>query len=180
MNTRQAGMTLVELIVALAVAIVLMAIGIPAFQNLQATNRAAAQVNTLVTALNLARAEAVGRGTPVTICAKANDADCNTAAAASWRSGWLVVTDSDGSGDVNGNDEVIRAFASLPDNAVIDSSARFARFNTRGEHADGSTVQFRLRQPSAAVGSDRCVRVAPSGQIRTTRGTFDDLASCPP
>jgi len=67
-----AGLTLIELMVTLAVAIVLLAIGIPAFQGLASSNRASTQANGLVTALNLARSEAISRGIPVAVCARAS------------------------------------------------------------------------------------------------------------
>ena len=95
----QNGLTLIEMMVTLAVAIILVAVGIPAFRSITANNRAVAQSNALVTALNLSRGEAVKRGAPVTICRAANGA-CDDESN-DWASGWLVFEDSDSSGDMN-------------------------------------------------------------------------------
>jgi type IV fimbrial biogenesis protein FimT len=179
MNARQAGMTLVELMVALAVAIVLMAIGIPAFQNLQITNRAAAQVNGFVTALNLARAEAVGRGVPVSVCAKSTETDCD--AGGNWLNGWLVFTDPAGAGacdncdpaDASG-DEVVRSFGAPLGQVGFTGAPAFFRFNSRGERIDGGAESFLLVPSTTTTCSggrpeNRRIRVLGSGQITTTR-----------
>ena len=54
------GFTLIELIVTLAAAIVILAVGIPVFSTMIANNRAAADSNALVTALHSSAA----RGRP--------------------------------------------------------------------------------------------------------------------
>jgi type IV fimbrial biogenesis protein FimT len=175
MNTRQAGMTLVELMVALAVAIVLMAIGIPAFQNLQITNRAAAQVNGFVTALNLAKAEAVGRGAPVSVCSKASTDPANTACGdgANWVNGWQVFTDATGTaGALDGSDELVRVFGQPLGQVSFTGAPAFFRFNSRGERIDGGAESF-LLVPSTTCSSgrpeNRRIRILGSGQITTTR-----------
>ncbi len=177
MNMRQTGMTLVELMVALAVAIVLMAIGIPAFQNLQISNRAAAQVNGLVTALNLARAEAVGRGIPISVCPKASTDPANTACgvAANWVNGFQVYTDGSGTaGAFDGTDELIRVFAAPLGQVGFTGPPAFFRFNSRGERNDGGAESF-LLIPSTTIScsggrpENRRIRVMGSGQITTTR-----------
>ena len=63
------GFTLIELMVTLAVAIVILAVGIPVFSTMIANNRAAADSNALVTALQFARSEAVKRSAQVRVCA---------------------------------------------------------------------------------------------------------------
>ena len=51
----------------------------------------------MVTAFNLARMEAIRRGTPVSVCASADQASCS--GANDWASGWIVFTDANGSGN---------------------------------------------------------------------------------
>jgi type IV fimbrial biogenesis protein FimT len=90
----RAGFTLIELLVALAVAAVLLGMALPAFNNLVEQRTMAARVNEFVTAVNLARSEAIKRGGPVSIqvagaaaadnewgngyCVTANPGNCNT------------------------------------------------------------------------------------------------------
>ena len=96
------GFTLLELIITLAVAAILVTIGIPSFVETLRNNRLVTQTNELVATLNLARTEAIKRGVPVTICkASYTTATAPTACStsASWNSGWIVYADR---GSVNG------------------------------------------------------------------------------
>lgn len=86
MKRRQSGLTLVELMVTLAVAIIVLAIGIPAFTTMSARDMSAASVNALVTALQQARAEAISRGTGVSVQAESSD----------WLNGWFTCCDGVG------------------------------------------------------------------------------------
>ncbi len=104
------GFTLVELLVVLAVGAILLAIAFPGYAFLVNTSRLAAVTNDLVSAIQLARSEAVKRGTRVTVC-KTDDAMaampvCNTAA--SWQQGWLVFVDGGVRGVVDADDIVLR------------------------------------------------------------------------
>ncbi len=175
---RQSGLTLVELMVTLAVAITLLAIGIPAFQGIEANSRAAAQANALVTALTLARSEAVGRATPMTVCAAASATAC-AADSTGWVGGWLVFSDFDQDASTLAADEIVKVFDRPRGNPVITvTPARaFLRFNTRGENAAGEAVAIRLEQTGTTSSQDRCIRVAASGQITTTR--VEDSGTCP-
>ncbi len=99
----QSGLTLVELMVTLAVAIVLLAVGVPTYRSMVANNAIVAQTNGLVSALNLARSEAVKRGGFVAVCPKASadvaETDCG--GNGDWANGWHLFTD-DTSGSSGG------------------------------------------------------------------------------
>lgn len=86
------GFTLVELAVTLAVAAILLAIATPSFAELLRRNRLAAANNELVTALQVARAEALRRGRPVAVCASADQRSC--AGSKDWATGWVVFEDN--------------------------------------------------------------------------------------
>lgn len=85
------GFTLVELMITILLAAIVLTLGIPSFNQTIRTNRVATQVNELVTALNLARSEAIHRGLGVTVCASADQATCS--GSKDWRTGWIVITD---------------------------------------------------------------------------------------
>jgi len=92
MRASSRGFTLVELIVALAVAAILLAMAVPSLGDLLRNNRLAAANNELVTSLNVARAEALRRGRPVTVCASADQRSC--ASSNNWATGWVVFEDT--------------------------------------------------------------------------------------
>lgn len=89
---RCAGFTLTELIVTVAIAAIVMAIGIPAFRETMSQNRLTTTVNSFVAALNLARSEAIKRGTRVTLCKSADGATC--AVTGGYEQGWMVFVDA--------------------------------------------------------------------------------------
>lgn len=62
------GVTLIELMVALALAAIVLTIGIPSFRSIIENNQLTTRTNEIVTLLNLARSDAVRRGAPVSIC----------------------------------------------------------------------------------------------------------------
>ncbi len=85
------GFTLIELMITIIIAAILFSIAIPSFTDTIAANRLTTSANELVTALNLARSEAIKRGMQVTIR--------NKGAATQWESGWDVFVDIDGNGN---------------------------------------------------------------------------------
>ena len=86
-------MTLIELMVALAIGVILLTIGIPAFQTMMQGNQATGSANEMLGAIRLARSEAVKRAAPVTLCPK--NADNSGCVAGAWQNGWLLFTDAD-------------------------------------------------------------------------------------
>lgn len=91
MTARDAGFTLVELMVTVVVAAILLAVGVPSFRELIQNNRLATATNEVVATLHLARSEAVKGNARVTVCKSANGTSCVTSG--NWSQGWLVFTD---------------------------------------------------------------------------------------
>ncbi len=85
------GFTLIELMITMAIAAIVMAIGIPAFRDTVRENRLTTTVNSFVAALNLTRSEAIKRGTRVTLCKSADGATC--AVSGGYEQGWVVFVD---------------------------------------------------------------------------------------
>jgi len=83
------GFTLIELLVLVGIIGIVVTIGIPNFSQTIARNRLTTYANDLLTAINIARSEAVKRGVQVTILRKG-------ANAGQWESGWDIFVDSGG------------------------------------------------------------------------------------
>lgn len=86
------GFTLIELIITVAIAAVVVVVGIPMFRETVSQNRLTATVNNFVTALNLTRSEAIKRGTRVTLCKSTDGATC--AVTGGYEQGWIVFVDA--------------------------------------------------------------------------------------
>jgi type IV fimbrial biogenesis protein FimT len=89
---KQDGFTLAELIVTVAIAAIVLTVGIPSFQETMRKNRAAAHMNEMLTVLNLARGEAAKRGQRVSLCPSTNGASCT--GGTNWSNGWIMFTDT--------------------------------------------------------------------------------------
>lgn len=128
----QRGFTLIELLVVVAVAAVVMTTSAPSFRDILRNNRLVAQSNQMVTALNLARSEAIKRNVRVTLCKTANPRDsaptCVTTG--NWSQGWIVFVDNTQTsgnvpGTIDGADERIRVFEPLAGNASLVGDTNF-------------------------------------------------------
>jgi type IV fimbrial biogenesis protein FimT len=177
MKRREKGLTLIELMVTLAVAIVLLAIGIPAYRSLDVNDRLAAQVNSIVGSLNQARLEAISAGVPVAVCAASSKAANTCAGSTNWANGWLVFQDGGSTpGAFDSGENLLRRAPPLSGSPLLADAVAFVRFDGKGERVDLdpkksnkdlNLVVLKLNQTGTTAGRDRWVCVNRAGQIRT-------------
>ena len=108
--TRQRGFSLIELLVTMAIAVILLTIGVPSFIDMMSSNTAASYGNDLLTDLNYARSEAITRGVTVTVCHSNVAATCS----GTWSDGWIVFANTNTAGTdnvVDPGDEMLRTHA---------------------------------------------------------------------
>lgn len=166
MLTRPHGVTLLELMTAVAVLGVLAAVGVPAFTSIVRNNQIAAESGNLVTALTLARSEALKRGVRVSVCGAAGAGACTEDP--DWSDGWLVFTDDFGDiGVIDANDEVIQAWPAPLSGVAVNTDAQSITFtrNARAEFAEA----FSLLKAGCGNDQQRQISVAISGRISLTR-----------
>lgn len=170
---KNTGVTLVELLVVLAVASILLAIVVPGYAYLVGTSRLAALTNDFVTALHLARSEAIKRGMRVTVCKTGNAQAAAPAcdAGAAWEQGWLVFVDSGARGVIDGNDSVLWVRDGVT-GATITPPHNYSRYvsylpsgNTQGS---GNLANGTLSL--CAAGSRRDIVINTAGRLRLQTG----------
>jgi type IV fimbrial biogenesis protein FimT len=109
MKRAQAGFTLLELMVVLAIAGVLFAVGIPAMGNFVRNSRITGAANDVMAALHFTRSEAIKRRLPVTLCTSASlVTDANpTCANSAFLTGWIAFVDTNQSGQRDAGEAVL-------------------------------------------------------------------------
>jgi len=109
MKRPQSGFTLLELMVVLAIAGVLFAVGIPAMGNFIRNSRITSAANDVMAALHFARSEAVKRRQPVTLCTSTSAVtDANpTCANSPFLTGWIAFVDLNQSGQRDAGELVL-------------------------------------------------------------------------
>ncbi len=91
---KHTGFTLTELMITLAIVGILLTVGVPSLKTLMQGNQLIASTNEIVSALHIARSEAIKLNTRVSICESSNGATCATTG--SWKNGWIVFIDGNG------------------------------------------------------------------------------------
>ncbi len=163
----QNGFTLIELVVTLAVAMIILTVGVPSFTTILRNAALTATANDLVGALNLARSEAVKRRVPTRLCKSNDGVSCATSA--DWEAGWLVFADDDRNG-VPATAEIIRVYPALANGYTLRANGNFGHwveFQPTGATlgSSGNSDTFRLCH-GAGVDFSRSVDVAPSGRVQ--------------
>ncbi len=139
------GFSLLELLVTLAIAAIVLGIGLPSFKQVMADSQMTAVSNALVYSVHTARSESVERMQPVGICTSTNPmelaAGCDNGVG--YDSGWIVYVDEDGNGSRNGNETVVHrveapgaAFSFTPDNVYANQ----IYFNASGSSVNVANV----------------------------------------
>jgi type IV fimbrial biogenesis protein FimT len=157
------GFTLIELMVTVAILALVLGIAIPSFQDFVRRNRMAAATNNLVSALALARSEAVRRAARVTI------------ASADWSGGWQVFVDTGTVGDSSDADDIVLrvyqpnaggAAAITPDANFSDYISYLPSGESMGSGGSGSG-DFEL----CIDGNARVVSINNTGRVSTASGS---------
>lgn len=103
------GFTMIEILVSIAILGVLIAIAIPSFSNTIKRYRISAIRDELTASLQMARSEAIRRGTQIIIMRNTVNCVFDMPDSQDWHCGWHLVVDSNNNGNVNASEEVIQS-----------------------------------------------------------------------
>jgi type IV fimbrial biogenesis protein FimT len=155
------GFTLIELMVTLAVLGILLGIAVPSYQTFVMNSRMASQTNDLITALSLARSEAVKRAANVTVCASSDGATCT----GGWEAGWIV---RDAAGTPIRVQQALGGSSTLTGGTHVASAITFTASGrtTIPTTANEAATTLTLCPPSPAAVQGRAIQVEWTGRTR--------------
>lgn len=183
------GFTLIELVVAIAVAAILVTIAVPSFRTTILNNRRAAAANDFVGAVTYARSIALSRHTPVTVC-RSNSvtaASPSCGGGSGWETGWIVFVDNNGSGTagvIDSGEDILRLHEALTGSTLRGEAApaSIVTFNSAGVTAQSG--RFALCDSRGWSSDARVIVLGGAGQIRALPKADDPsgtpLSGCTP
>ncbi len=197
MNHRtQRGFTLWELLTTLAVAGVLLGVGVPNLMEFQRNNAMVSASNEMITGLYLARTEAVKRQVPITLCGSANPIAPAPVCGFGGNGGFVVFVDENGNGvltDATDGNAIIDA-NELVLLQVDDPGGTLNLFGNGGQYVSFAPTGFlvptapgqglpstttllycdeRGNRDTGGRSAARVVTVAPTGRAQTFRNQAD-------
>jgi type IV fimbrial biogenesis protein FimT len=156
------GFTIIELLITLALVTMLAGFALPALQDLVVNNRATTQANNFLTALTLARSEAIKRRTNVNVVAT-NGAD----GANEWGPGWQVTSGGTTIRDFEA------AFGSTLNSVGDVATITFDPSGMLSAPAAGTDLTFQLRPDSCEGNMARDITMTRTGRASVS------VVNCP-
>lgn len=164
----QGGFTLLELITTMAIAAIVLSVGVPSFRGVIMDNRLVSQANQIVTSIKIARSAAVRYQRNATVCASSNfDAAVPSCSASNdWSNGWIVWVDKDRDATTDAN-EIISVFGPIHSASSLNSGAPGFTYDARGFAATGGGDLTLCDNRTAETG--RLIRVNAVGRTNVSR-----------
>jgi type IV fimbrial biogenesis protein FimT len=169
---KQRGLSLIELVGTISIIAVINVLAAPTLTESMRRNQLQSEADRMLTALYLARSEAVKRNQPVSVCRSSDGASCT----GNWEDGWIVFSNADSDNSVDsGVDEVIRSYESLPEGHGIEGSVGTdaLTYFADGSYADGSET-IRICSAEGQLSDGFTLSINRVGRPRASKG----VASC--
>jgi type IV fimbrial biogenesis protein FimT len=173
---RSKGYTLYDLLITLAIGSILATGGSSVAGMLRDTSQTA-EINSLVSLLNLARTAAVTHRGEVVFCPSDDGRRCSAAAQdfAWWHNGVLLFTDNNGNREVDPTDVVLQRHTTIDSQLNIKSSRHRSRLVYRPNgFSSGTNMTFTIcGKRAAASATPRYIVVSNTGRARVSAKPAD-------
>lgn len=183
------GFTILELMITLAVAAILLGLGIPAFSDIIRNNRLTAAANDLLRSTQLARSEALKRQVPVVVCASADSAAQPPSCSYGAYTDWIVFVDANNNWSVDATETVLERHGAVHplltvrnDNSGIVSYAAsgFSNPPLPAGRVPSQNIVICDQRGNRQIGTNstaRAILIANTGRPRVTKGRTEVTAA---
>jgi len=193
-RTRQAGLTIIELMVTLFVVSILVSLAGTSFSTFTQNNRMAIAVNDINSVIHLARTEAIKRNASVSICASTSyyDASPDCDASATFDDGWILFIDATSGNTpnlkVDSGDTIIKGHGPSSDGLILSvadttnaiTGIQFISFRPNGYPyktigGKPATVNLQLcdsrgnKDTGGGIAAGRWINITPTGRPQMHR-----------
>lgn len=172
------GATLIELLVVLVIAAILLAAAVPALSAQVRASQVSGATNELLSAIHLARSEAIKRRSRTVVCSSPDGLHC---ADGGWQQGWIVFHDSNNNAQHESDEVLIASRPAFPQGLSITGNLWVARYISYAPHGGSLLVSGAWQAGRLTVcgktGSSQAVRqiiISSTGRPRTVK-----LEVCP-
>jgi len=176
---RSAGLTLIELMIAMALVAVIVGLAVPNARAFMKDSRLATASNDLLHSFQLARAAAITTQQNVAVCASTDPSAANPTCSYGAFNGWIVFVDRNSDWQVQPSEPILERHAALDssitvrtDNDGIESYNQTGFASPTGAKSPVRTILICDERGTAQIGSNslaRAVRIENTGRARVTR-----------
>lgn len=164
-----AAFTLLELITVLTMLTILVTLAIPSFRAMIQNNQSTSVTNELVSALNLARSEAIKRGISVSVCA-ATDSTFS-ACGSNWNNGWLTFTNNNEDSNFTDSTEILLKAGQITGSGISITTTPvvgIATYQSTGFPLSTSNLIFNISATGCTGNNANTITISPTGRIATS------------
>lgn len=175
------GVTLIELLTAIAITTVLLTVAVPAFQTAMSGVRLGSASNAFLASLYLARSEAIKRNARTVLCKSSNGTAC--VSSGDWEQGWIVFHDADNDAALDSGESLILRVEAMADGYAMRGNAPVASYVSYSPTGASMLVSGAFQagtvtvcQVSASGGESREIIISATGRPRARKST---VSTCP-
>lgn len=184
-SIRRNGFTLIELMVTLIIAAILLMTGVPSMVAYKRNADLTSATNTLFSAINAARGEAMKRGMYASVVPTGNGSD--------WNTGWIVFVDANQNGiyDASADSIVLQqpamqSYITVTGNNIATGTTPYIMFDASGysKTKTGGFGALSLQlvrndvSGTSVFEQTRFIKIASTGRVRICKPTSSSDATC--
>ncbi|ABG41675.1 Prepilin-type cleavage/methylation [Paraglaciecola sp. T6c] len=157
----QRGVTLIELMISVSIAVILAASVAPSLQATISHNTIAAQMNKISALAQYARGHSIDNQIETTFCATSDYATCSN----NWALAKMVFVDTNGDGERNANESLLASLSVERNNIAVQGPQNPVVFTMNGGANNNADILFCGEETS----SHRALFISLQGRVKTSR-----------